>query len=109
MSVSKGAAVSEDLVLGAFALNLKARNLALNGEIIELTQMEFRIMEYFFRNPDTALSREAILRYAWGEEYFGDAKVVDVNIRRLRMKLEEDPSEPQHLLTVWGFGYKWAP
>jgi len=74
---------------------------------IDLTQVEFQIMELFFRNPGTALVREKILEGVWGKNYFGDVKIVDVNIRRLRMKIEDEPSSPQHILTVWGYGYRW--
>ena len=95
--------------LGEFILHLRGRNIEFRGQIVELTQMEFNIMEYFFKNPNVALDRDEILRYAWGEDYYGDEKVVDVNVRRLRMKIEEDPSNPKHLLTVWGLGYKWIP
>ena len=64
-------------------------------------------MEFFFLNPNTALERQDILDKVWGDNYFGDIKIVDVNIRRLRMKIEDEPSNPKYLLTVWGFGYKW--
>ena len=64
-------------------------------------------MELFFRNPATALVREKILEGVWGKNYFGDVKIVDVNIRRLRMKIEDEPSSHQHILTVWGYGYRW--
>ena len=60
------------------------------------------------KNPNTALERSAILDEVWGSNYFGDLKIVDVNIRRLRMKIEEEPSNPRYLQTVWGFGYKWV-
>ena len=59
------------------------------------------------RNPGVALVRERILKGVWGENYFGDVKIVDVNIRRLRMKVEDEPSHPAHILTVWGYGYRW--
>ena len=78
-----------------------------NCTAIDLTQVEFQIMELFFRNPGTALVREKILEGVWGKNYFGDVKIVDVNIRRLRMKIEDEPSSPQHILTVWGYGYRW--
>ena len=78
-----------------------------NGVQIELTQVEFQIVEFFFTNAGKALSRTDILKEVWGESYFGDEKVVDVNIRRLRMKIEDEPSIPKHLVTVWGMGYKW--
>ena len=70
--------------------------------------MEFQIVEYFFTHPDTALDRTDILNRVWGDAYFGEEKIVDVNIRRLRMKIEDEPSSPKHLVTVWGMGYKWA-
>ncbi len=100
--------VVTELKSGPFVLNMKSRTVSKNGKILELTQVEYQILEYFFNNPNTALGRQDILNKVWGEGYFGDIKIVDVNIRRLRMKLEDQPSEPQYLLTVWGYGYKWA-
>ncbi len=97
----------EEIVSGDFVLNLRSRTLKKNGQPVELTQVEFQIMEYFFTNAGKALSRTEILTRVWGEEYFGEEKIVDVNIRRLRMKIEEDPSAPKYILTVWGMGYKW--
>ena len=98
---------ADKLTSGPFALNLKSRTLEKNNVEIEITQVEYQLMELFMNNPNAALSRSEILSKVWGENYFGDEKIVDVNIRRLRVKLEEDPSKPQYLLTVWGFGYKW--
>ena len=92
------------LVSGEFVLDENRRVLLKAGQPIELTQVEFQIMELFFRNPGTALVREKILKGVWGENYFGDVKIVDVNIRRLRMKVEDEPSHPVHILTVWGYG-----
>lgn len=100
---------SDVVTSGAFSLNLRSRTLQKNDEPIELTQVEFQIMEYFMSNPGVSLSRLDILRHVWGEAYYGDEKVVDVNIRRLRMKIEDDPSTPEHLTTVWSIGYKWIP
>lgn len=100
--------LGEQMVSGGFVLNLRSRTLKKNDEIIELTQVEFQIMEYFMTHPGVSLSRLNILGRVWGESYFGDEKVVDVNIRRLRMKVEDDPSNPAHLTTVWGYGYKWV-
>lgn len=97
----------DELVSGEFVLNIRSRTLKKSGRLIDLTQVEFQIMEYFFSNPGTALSRTDILTHVWGEAYFGEEKIVDVNIRRLRMKIEDEPSVPQHILTIWGFGYKW--
>ena len=95
------------MVSGVFVLDQKSRVLYKNGTPIDLTQVEFQIMELFFANPGVALVREKILEGVWGENYFGDVKIVDVNIRRLRMKIEDEPSNPQHILTVWGYGYRW--
>ena len=100
---------SDVVVSGEFSLNLRSRTLHKNDENIELTQVEFQIMEYFMSNPGESLSRLDILSYVWGDAYYGDEKVVDVNIRRLRMKIEDDSSNPEHLTTVWGMGYKWVP
>jgi DNA-binding response OmpR family regulator len=97
----------EEIKSGDFVLNLRNRTLVKKGEPIELTQVEFQIMEYFMSNPGTALDRSDILRHVWGESYFGEEKIVDVNIRRLRMKVEDEPSSPHHIVTVWGLGYKW--
>ena len=97
----------EELKSGIFTLNLRNRSLTKNGTIIELTQVEFQIMEYFFSKPGTALDRTDILNHVWGEQYVGAEKIVDVNIRRLRMKVEDEPSNPKYIVTVWGLGYKW--
>lgn len=100
-------AVSDDITLGEFTLNLRRRTLLKNGVNIELTQVEFQMIEYFFGNPDVALDRTDILNKVWGSNYFGEEKIVDVNVRRLRMKVEDNPSDPKRLVTVWGMGYKW--
>ena len=97
-----------EITSGPFVINQKSRTLTKNGKLIDLTQVEFQIMEYLLKTPTVALERSDILSHVWGENYFGDIKIVDVNIRRLRMKIEEDPSSPQYLTTVWGFGYKWT-
>ena len=94
------------MVSGQFILDQKSRVLYKAGKPIDLTQVEFQIMELFFQNPGTALVREKILEGVWGENYYGDVKIVDVNIRRLRMKVEDEPSSPKHILTVWGYGYR---
>ncbi len=97
------------LVSGQFVLDQKSRVLYKNGQPIDLTQVEFQIMELFFQNPGVALVRDKILEGVWGKNYFGDVKIVDVNIRRLRMKVEDEPSNPVHIATVWGYGYRWKP
>lgn len=105
----KSKTASEIITSGKFALNMRTRSLMKDNEPVELTQVEFQIMEYFMSNPELTLSRNDILTHVWGDSYYGDEKVVDVNIRRLRMKIEEDSSSPEHLETVWGTGYKWIP
>ncbi len=107
MYAPKAPAVTDDITLGEFTLNLRKRTLLKNGNNIELTQVEFQMIEYFFSNPDVALGRTDILNKVWGSNYFGEEKIVDVNVRRLRMKVEDDPSLPTRLVTVWGMGYKW--
>ncbi len=110
VEMNRNTAVSagDEIKLDEFVLNLRRRTLSKNGNPIELTQVEFQIVEYFFQNPDTALDRNDILTRVWGARYFGEEKIVDVNIRRLRMKIEDDPSKPTRLVTVWGMGYKWS-
>lgn len=105
--IRKNDASADSINLDEFELNLRNRTLLKSGSMIELTQVEFQIIEYFFRNPNAALSRNDILKQVWGENYFGDEKIVDVNIRRLRMKIEDNPSSPSRLVTIWGLGYKW--
>lgn len=92
---------------GPFVLNLKSRTVSKNGVPIDLTQVEYQILEYFMKNKNTALDRSSILNHIWGESYYGDDKIVDVNIRRIRMKIEEEPSNPRYIMTIWGYGYKW--
>ncbi len=95
------------IVSGDFKLDCKSHSLTKKGEYIDITQVEFQILEFFFRNQGIALSRTDILNHVWGNDYYGEEKIVDVNIRRVRKKIEADPSNPKNLLTVWGLGYKW--
>lgn len=92
---------------GRFVLSPKSRTLTKDGNLVDLTQVEYQIMELFLKSGDTALERSTILETVWGDNYYGDVKIVDVNIRRLRMKIEDEPSSPAYIQTVWGFGYKW--
>ena len=93
---------------GCFRLDQKSRTVSKNGEVIDLTQVEYQIMELFLKNQNVALDRNQILTEIWGDNYYGNIKIVDVNIRRLRMKVEEEPSNPKYIYTVWGYGYKWC-
>ena len=104
----KAAVANPDLTtIGDFSLDYRDRILYKNGSPIELTQIEFQLLDYLFKNPDVTLSRSDILNKVWGDGYFVDDKVVDVNIHRLRNKVEDEPTQPKHLITIWGRGYKW--
>ena len=91
-----------------FLLNTRNRTLEKNGKRIKLTQVEYSVIKLFMDNPGKALSRDEILESVWGRDYYGEVKIVDVNIRRLRMKVEDDPTNPTYITTVWGYGYKWG-
>ena len=91
-----------------FLLNTRNRTLEKNGQPVKLTQVEYSIVKLFMENPGKALSREEILDAVWGKDYFGELKIVDVNIRRLRIKIEDNPTKPTYVNTVWGYGYKWG-
>ncbi|MCL2079576.1 MAG: response regulator transcription factor [Oscillospiraceae bacterium] len=97
-----------EIVQGPFRLNTRNRTLEKDKARIKLTQVEYSIMKMFMDNPGKALSREDILNTVWGRDYFGELKIADVNIRRLRLKIEDDPTNPTYITTVWGFGYKWG-
>ncbi|MBQ5567472.1 MAG: response regulator transcription factor, partial [Oscillospiraceae bacterium] len=98
---------SGEMVQPPFRLDLTNRTLEKNGVRVKLTQLEYSIMKLFMENRGKALSREDILDTVWGRGYFGEPKIVDVNVHRLRNKIEDDAQDPQYILTVWGFGYKW--
>ena len=91
-----------------FVLNTRKRTLEKNGQRVKLTQVEYSIMKLFMSNPGRALSREEILSTIWGRNYDGELKIVDVNIRRLRIKIEDDTANPTYITTIWGYGYKWG-
>ncbi|MDO4773462.1 MAG: response regulator transcription factor [Bacillota bacterium] len=99
----------EEIIESAdFVLNISTRTCYKSDREIVLTPTEFMIVKLFFSNEGKILSREDILKKIWGENFYGDMKIVDVNIRRLRRKLEDDASNPRHILTVWAKGYKWV-
>ncbi len=106
-----GAVVTEqvgEIYQDPFLLNTRNRTLEKNGQRVKLTQVEYSIMKMFMENPGKALSREEILDMVWGRDYFGELKIVDVNIRRLRLKIEDNAQNPTYINTVWGYGYKWG-
>lgn len=98
----------DELSQGPFVLNTRNRTLEKAGQKIRLTQVEYAIVKLFMQNPGRAMSREDILAAVWGRDYDGELKIVDVNIRRLRIKIEDDTSNPVFITTVWGYGYKWG-
>ena len=102
------AADMELLKQGPFVMNTRNHTLEKAGVRIRLTQVEYSILKLFMQNPGRALSREDILSEVWGRDYEGELKIVDVNIRRLRIKIEDDTAAPTYITTVWGFGYKWG-
>ena len=105
---SDGSSNQIELKHGPFVLNTRNRTLDKDGRRIKLTQVEYAIVKLFMQNPGRALSREDILAAVWGRDYDGELKIVDVNIRRLRIKIEDDTASPTYITTVWGFGYKWG-
>jgi len=98
---------SKSLISGPFTLNIESMKILKEEEELELTPKEYLLMKIFMENPNKALSRDELLNLVWGYDFIGDTKIVDVNIRRLREKIEEDSSKPIFLETVWGVGYRW--
>jgi DNA-binding response OmpR family regulator len=96
-----------ELVSGAFRIDLGAKRVQKDGIDVEVTPTEYDLLCHFIKNEDQVMSRDELLDAVWGENYFGDRKTVDVNIRRLRQKIEENPAEPKFIETLWGHGYKW--
>lgn len=107
-TVAAAAEEKDELSSPPFTLNLRNRILEKNGQPLKLTQVEYGLMRLFMENPGKVLSREEILDTVWGHDYFGEVKIVDVNIRRLRKKIEDDATSPTHINTVWGIGYRWG-
>ncbi|ERI05640.1 response regulator transcription factor [Aneurinibacillus aneurinilyticus] len=98
---------SHTIALAPFLLSVDKRTLYKQEEEVELTPKEFAIVKLLMEKANTAVSRDDIINMVWGRHYIGDLKTVDIHIRRLRQKLEEDPSHPQYIETIWGFGYMW--
>lgn len=94
---------------GDLYLDTAANKLLKNNVEVELTPIEYSLLKMFMENPGQALKRDELLDAVWGENYFGDTKTLDVHIRRLREKIEDNPSEPRCIKTVWGSGYRWQP
>ncbi len=101
----KSEPIATTLTIGNITLDLDARNAYRAGELVDLTAKEFDVIEFLMRNPNRVYSRESLLDTIWAYEYRSDIRTLDVHIRRLREKLEENPAEPQHIMTKWGVGY----
>ena len=108
LGVDEEEKAASEIVSGPFLLNTRNRTLEKDGQRLKLTQIEYLLMKLFMENPGKAMSREDILTAVWGNDFKGELKTVDVNIRRLRIKIESDPTEPEYITTVWGYGYKWG-
>ncbi len=97
----------DQLKRGPFIVDLYSQRLLKNDEEIDVTPKEYMLMKLFLENPNKAFTRDELLNLVWGYDYFGDSKLIDVNIRRLRAKIEDDPSSPRFIETIWGKGYRW--
>lgn len=92
---------------GPFTLDTYSKTFFKDDKEIDVTPTEFTILEYFIKNKGKAMTRDEIMKETWGENYSNDTKIVDVNIRRIRAKIEENPAKPAFIETVWGTGYRW--
>jgi len=99
--------IQKEVCTGPFRVDLEAQSIYKNDVLLEFTPREFCLMKVFINNINKALSRDEILNLVWGEDFIGDPKTVDVHIRRLREKIEDNPSKPQYIETLWGRGYLW--
>lgn len=98
---------SDCIEVDSFKLDLYSQSLYKENVEIDVTPKEFLLMKIFMQNPGKAFTRDELLNLVWGIDFFGDPKIVDVNIRRLRSKIEENSSKPKYIETVWGTGYRW--
>lgn len=98
---------NKELKGGPFRIDVYSQKVYKNEEELDLTPKEYLLIKLFLENPRKAFSRDELLDIIWGKNYFGDLKIIDVNIRRLRAKIEENSSEPQYIETIWGTGYRW--
>ncbi|MDO5026272.1 MAG: response regulator transcription factor [Tissierellia bacterium] len=98
----------ESLEDGPFKLDFYSKKLTKNGKYIDLTPTELAIVKIFLSNKGKAISREELMKLAWGEDFNGDTKIIDVNVRRIRAKIEDNPAKPEYLQTVWAVGYRWG-
>ena len=104
-SMETSAPTESNLIIGNIKLDINARNAYRSDVLVDLTAKEFDVIEFLMKNPNHVYSREALLDTIWAYEYRSDIRTVDVHIRRLREKLEDNPAEPQYIMTKWGVGY----
>ena len=95
------------IISGPFIIDLYSQKLLKNEVEIDVTPKEYMLMKLFIENPNKAFTRDELLNLIWGYDFFGDSKIIDVNIRILRAKIEDDSSSPKYIETVWGLGYRW--
>ncbi|WP_326511716.1 response regulator transcription factor [Clostridium intestinale] len=105
--IGKDEEKNESITSGEFVIDLYSQKVYKNQVEIDLTPKEYMMLKIFMENPGKAFSRDELLNIVWDYNFFGDSKIVDVNIRRLRSKVEDNPSEPKYIETVWGTGYRW--
>lgn len=98
---------NKEINVSGFTIDTYSKKFFKGDKEVDLTPKEYSLIKIFLENPNRAFKRDELLDLAWGENYFGDAKLIDVNIRRIRAKIEENPSEPNYIETVWGVGYRW--
>ncbi len=108
IKVNEDKYIEEIINDGSFKINVSTRECWKNAKLIDLTPTEFSLLKFFVTSNHQVLTREQLLAKVWGENFYGDPKIVDVNIRRLRSKIENDPSSPVFIETVWGKGYRWG-
>lgn len=92
---------------GIFTIDSYGKKVFKGGKEIDLTPKEYSLIKLFIENPNKAFSRDELLDLVWGKDYFADSKIIDVNIRRLRSKIEDSSSKEGYIETIWGFGYRW--
>lgn len=97
----------DNITDGPFTLDVYAKSFYKGDREIDVTPTEFTILQNFIKNKGKAMTRDEIMAQTWGENYSNDTKIVDVNIRRIRAKIEENPAKPEYIETVWGTGYRW--
>jgi two-component system response regulator RegX3 len=97
------------LEAGDIVIDEERHEVTVGGKVVEMPLMEYRLLEIFMKNPGKALPREYLISQAWGGDFYGQTKTLDVHIRRLREKVEDDPAAPGHIITVRGVGYRFEP